>query len=251
MVFRFHNAPLWLLAAALSGSAAAGEGADLWAACQVPEVRQQRAGREVVLDVDLSATASPGFSLHQDERGQEARYDMAFNDVTEGWSWREREPEARQDSYRYKFLPLEAQEEIKGRYESWNPFHGSHEVARRWRYEYFFAFDNLQEFIAPTGDEGPAFAARLSRPMGGVRLRLLATLTAPVVAESNTYWRSQGVNSPDYTLRKRYLMGRLDAVCFLDTTGAPLAEFRPLACKAGTPGPAAKIDPRCARPCTP
>lgn len=238
---------------ALSGPAAAGEAADLWAACQVPDVRQQRTGQEVTLEVDLGAEASPGFSLAQDARGREARYDMAFNNVTEGWSWRQREPEERQDSYRHKFLPLEAQEETKGRYGSWNPFEGAHEVARRWRYEYFFAFENLREFFHQAESDGMAFTARLPLKAGSVRLRLLATLTSPVVAESNTFWQSTGANRPDYTLRKRYLMGRLDAICFLDAAGAPLAEARPLACNTAAPGTsgAATPAPRCARPCAP
>lgn len=232
-----------LALAVLPGQAAAGAGADLWAmlAAMSAEARGVQVGRELALEVDLAAEASPAFSF---EPGGEARYAMGFNNVSEGWSWRELAEPAKEDYYRFKYFPLEAAVEDKGRYGNWNPFEGGHQVTRHWRYEYFLAFDNLYDFYPRTGDEQAGFVVPAGQE--APRLRVLAALVAPVVRESNTFWKSTGDKKDDYTLRKRYLLGRLDAVCYLDGAGKLMTMVRPLSC---APGGTETGSPRCLRKC--
>jgi len=71
----------------------------------------ERAGQTVAVDIDLATSAE--FVLAADGA---LTYGMAFNDLTEGWSWQpQARPEA-EDYYRWKFLPLQSQLEAGATY---------------------------------------------------------------------------------------------------------------------------------------
>lgn len=208
----------------------AGPGAEAWATITAGDAsaRAAQAGLVLVLDVDLTDSASPGFTLDMGDKGGVARYRMAFNNIAEGWSWQPQAVPAQEDYYRYKFLPLESQHEQGPSYAAWNPFDGAYQISVSRRYDYFFAFDNLYDFYPRAVDDDAGFVATL--PPGvplPLRMRIVVSLQQPVVEESNTFWKAAHNKPVDFTLRKRYLMGRLEAVCFLDAQGTILTALRP------------------------
>jgi hypothetical protein len=42
------------------------------------------------------------------------------------------------------------------------------------------------------------------------------TLAAPCISESTTFWKAIHARPVDFTLKKRYLLGHLEAVVFFD-----------------------------------
>ena len=67
-------------------------------------------------------------------------------------------------------------------------------------------------------DEDAGFSADL--PAGAAAhlgIRALARLGEPVISESTTFWEATYGKPTDITLKKRYLMGALDEVDFVDT----------------------------------
>jgi hypothetical protein len=220
----------WALALALSPALAqAGEAAQAWqrlAGLEAP-ARSAQAGGRVSFEVDLSPETSPGFSDDATPAGHVLRYRMAFNQIAEGWSWRPESDPAREDYYRYKYLPLESVLEERGQYDNPNPFDGSHRIAVRWRYDYFLAFENIYEFYPRTADNDAGFAATVpAEARLPLRMRVTARLTEPVLAESTTYWRATPAKKEDFTLKKRYFFGALEEVSFVDAEGRTLAVLR-------------------------
>jgi hypothetical protein len=87
-----------------------------------------------------------------------------------------------------------------------------------WRYDYFLAFDNLYDFYPRAVDDDAGFSADL--PAGAAAhlgIRAQAHLIEPVISESTTFWKATYGKPTDFTLKKRYLMGALDGVDFIDT----------------------------------
>lgn len=174
----------------------------------------------VVLAVDLAA----GGGLEIDADGA-YRYPMYFNDVAEGWSWR---PQARpedEDYYRWKYLPLASHLEERGHYVQEEKIGTPQETRVQWRYDYFLVFDNPQDFYARRTEES-GFSGRLSRPSGSQgdahpSLRLLAVLAPDETQppDSTTFWKAVHARPVDFTLRKRYLAGKLRAIVICDGEG--------------------------------
>ena len=96
-----------------------------------------------------------------------------------------------------------------------------------WRYDYFLAFENLYDFYPRGTDDDAGFSASLpvsatGAGEGRVRMLALASLVEPYVSESTTFWKATYGKPTDFTLKKRYLMGRLEAVWFVDAASGQL-----------------------------
>jgi len=173
-------------------------------------------GRIVELDVDLAG--SPGFS-HEVANGRMAvRYRMAFNQIAEGWSWRPLADPAVDDYYAYKFLPLQSVISERAGYTHEDKIGVPQQVSVRWRYDYFLAFANLYDFYPRRADDEAGFSADLPAAVGGhVGIRAKVRLIAPVVSESTTFYKATYTQPTDFTLKKRYLVGELLEIDFVDS----------------------------------
>jgi hypothetical protein len=173
-------------------------------------------GQEIEVDVDLAA--SPGFSVEVLGERAEVRYRMAFNQIAEGWSWRPLADPAVDDYYRYKFLPLQSEVVERGEYAHEDKIGVTQQMKVVWRYDYFLAFDNLYDFYPRGVDDDAGFSADLPAAMAGqLGMRVQARLIDPVLSESTTFWKATYGKPTDFTLKKRYLMGVVDAVEFVDS----------------------------------
>lgn len=167
----------------------------------------------------------------------ELRYNMAFNQIAEGWSWDEMADPDQRDYYRYKYLPLGFEIASKHDPVVVELYPGKTvEVKNRWRYEYFLAFGNLYDFYPRKVDDDAGFGATVvmqaeeaKRLTDGKTVRMLALcrLKPPYHTESNTFWKATFAEPVDYTLRKRYLVGDLLEVWFYDSaSGKVLAKVQ-------------------------
>lgn len=174
-------------------------------------------GEKIEVDIDLSA--SSGFSAEVlGERG-EARYRMAFNQVAEGWNWRPQADPAVDDYYQYKFLPLQSVTVERGEYAHEDKIGVIQQMKVSWRYDYFLAFENLYAFYPRAVDDEAGFSADLpASALAHLGMRARAHLIEPVISESTTFWKATYGKPTDFTLKKRYLMGALDEVDFVDTS---------------------------------
>jgi hypothetical protein len=173
-------------------------------------------GQEIEVDVDLTGASGLTVDLAGDRA--EVRYRMAFNQVAEGWSWRPLADPAVDDYYRYKFLPLQSVAVERGEYAHEDKIGVTQQMKVSWRYDYFLAFDNLYDFYPRAVDDDAGFSADL--PAGAAAhlgIRAHAHLIEPVISESTTFWKATYGKPTDFTLKKRYLMGALDGVDFIDT----------------------------------
>ncbi len=186
-------------------------------------------GERVELEIDLMN--SPGFSIEIQGDSAEIRYCMAFNNVAEGWSWRPLADVAVDDYYRFKFLPLQSVEEARGEYEFEDKIGVSQQMKIVWRYDYFLAFENLYDFYPRAFDDDAGFIARVPASQASkVTMRATVRLIAPVVSESTTFWKAIYGKPVDFTLKKRYLVGELEAISFIDgESGRLLKRLEPLA----------------------
>lgn len=161
-----------------------------------------------------------------DERSKHLRirYGMAFNHVTEGWNWH---PEAAQqgfDYYRFKYLPLGSQVEEKGRATHQDADGVYREYVNRWQYDYFFTFDNPADFYAHDSAETAGFVADIELPAaeverlvrGDLRMVMRGRLAQNCTTESTTYWSGLPAKPVNFTLKKRYLIGKLSEIIFYD-----------------------------------
>lgn len=192
----------------------------------------------LLLDVDLGT--SPGYSLTYDSAAGvlEVRYAMAFNQLTEGWSWQPGVNPEVEDYYRFKFLPLGSRAEVRGEYQGEDKIGEPQKMRVEWRYDYFLAFDNLYDFYPRVVDDEAGFVARIAASpeqaaqwQAPGRLHLLAKvhLVSPYVAESTTFWKADHAQPQDFTLKKRYLVGVLDEIRFQDGgSGDVLAHLTPI-----------------------
>jgi len=173
-------------------------------------------GQEIEVDVDL--TGASGLTVDLAGERAEVRYRMAFNQIAEGWSWRPLANPAVDDYYRYKFLPLQSVAVERGEYAHEDKIGVTQQMKVSWRYDYFLAFDNLYDFYPRAVDDDAGFSADL--PAGAAAhlgIRAHAHLIEPVISESTTFWKATFGKPTDFTLKKRYLMGALDEVDFIDT----------------------------------
>lgn len=187
-----------------------------------------RVGRRLAVEIDQAA--SSGFGV---DAAGELRYRMAFNDVAEGWSWQPlARPEA-EDYYRWKYFPLQSVSEERGGYVQEEKIGEPQKTRVAWRYDYFLAFDNPYDFYPRMIDDDAGFSARIApvaegSERGPLRLLALATLVEPAVAESTTFWKAIYSRPVDFTLKKRYLVARLEAFLVCDgASGKALARIAP------------------------
>jgi len=190
-------------------------------------------GQRFSFSVDLDN--SPSFSMDYDVTAGSLTllYRMAFNNVAEGWSWDTQANPETSDYYRFKFLPLKSTLEEKSPPVEMELYPGKRlEVRNQWRYDYFLAFENLYDFYPRKVDDDAGFGATVKVDRASVpeknRLRMLAVfrLKAPFHAESNTFWKADFAEPVDFTLRKRYLIGELEEIRFLDrVTGFTFARL--------------------------
>ncbi len=184
-------------------------------------------GREVEVDVDLEAGSS--FTVEVTGERAAVRYRMAFNQVAEGWSWRPLADPAVDDYYRYKFLPLQSVAVERGEYLHEDKIGSPQRMKVNWRYDYFLAFDNLYDFYPRSVDDDAGFTADLPAEVAGhLGMRARLRLSEPVISESTTFWKATYGKPTDFTLKKRYFVGTLEEVSFVDLeSGAVLCAIGP------------------------
>src|SRR5574343_558227 len=216
--------------AAFFGAAQAAETAERQyvAIAQLPsDGIKSRVGQVVEVDVDLSA---PG-SLEVNETGGrlDVLYRMSFNQLAAGWSWQPLADPAVEDYYRFKFLPLQSVTVERGEYVHEDKIGTPQQMKVNWRYDYFLAFENLSDFYARTPDDDAGFSASLPSGVAGhVGMRAVAHLVEPLISESTTFWKATHGRPVDFTLKKRYLVGHLDEIDFVDTaSGKVLCRILP------------------------
>lgn len=203
------------------------------------------AGEAIDLDVPLSAETEIAF----DATSGRLRifYPMQFNDLTEGWNWHPEEVAAGRDYYTYKYLPLGSTHESRGSYQTTDPEGRTLEYPIRWRWDYFYAFDNPYDFYPRDAGDDAGFVAEFSVAAadaerlrkGDLRISLHGRLLANCLSESTTFWKATVSAPVDFTLKKRYLVGQIEEIRFIDAgTGRVLARH------AGKP---ATSTPRAAR----
>jgi hypothetical protein len=190
------------------------------------------AGEAIVLDLPLSTETEIVYAAVSGRL--RIFYPMQFNDLTEGWNWHPEEVAAGRDYYTYKYLPLGSTHEVRGSYKTTDPAGQTLEYPIRWRWDYFFAFDNPYDFYprdagetAGYAAEFPATAADAERlRKGDLRMRLRGRLSVNCLAESTTFWKAVPSAPVDFTLKKRYLIGQLEEIRFLDAaSGQVLARL--------------------------
>lgn len=192
--------------------------------------KAQAGGRLVALDIDLAN--SPGFGVGAVDGNFEARYRMAFNNIAEGWNWFPQADPQNEDYYHSKFLPLKSVTVERGEYDHQDKIGETQRMKVTWRYDYFLAFENLYDFYPRVTDDDAGFAANLPESAAGqgeqkIRMIAIASLVEPYVSESTTFWKATYGKPTDFTLKKRYLMGRLEAVWFVDAdSGQVLARLQ-------------------------
>lgn len=176
--------------------------------------QQPQAGSCVELPVDLDT--SIGLLQQPLASGVELRYRMAWNNIAEGWSWQPNANPETEDYYRYKFLPLQTVIETRGEYRAEDKIGEPETMQVQWRYDYFLAFDNLYDFYPRSDDDDAGFAINLAEAPRQAGLFAQLCLREPVVSESTTFWKAIHARPTDFTLKKRYLIGELRGVRFVD-----------------------------------
>lgn len=169
-------------------------------------------GRRIAVEVDTDA--SPGLAANAEGH---LGYPMFLNDVAEGWSWQpQAQPE--EDYYRWKFLPLQSVSETRASYVQEEMVGVPQNTRVEWRYDYFLAFDNPRDFYA-RGEAGFVVPA----PAGGLpaawRLVAVLRLADGPLRESTTFWKAVHARPVDFTLKKRYFVGRLESLVVCDRDG--------------------------------
>jgi hypothetical protein len=190
------------------------------------------AGESIVLDVPLSAETE---IIHDATSGRlRVFYPMQFNDLTEGWNWHPEEVAAGRDYYTYKYLLLGSTHESRGSYRTTDPAGQTIEYPIRWRWDYFFAFDNPYDFYPCDAGEAAGYAAEFAVTAadaerlrkGDLRMSLRGRLRSNCLSESTTFWKAVPSAPVDFTLKKRYLIGQLEEIRFLDAaSGQVLARL--------------------------
>ena len=188
------------------------------------------AGNSIELPVTLSQEALVDTAYDTATGRLRILYRMQFNDLTEGWNWHPDIAAAGGDYYTFKYLPIASTTEDRGSYRGEDKIGAPQEFRIRWRYDYFFVFDNPYDFYArDAGDDAgfvvdvPATEADARRLAGGdLRMGLRGRLAADCLSDSTTFWKSTFATPVDFTLKKRYLIGKLVEVFFLDAASGKL-----------------------------
>ena len=233
-MFHLRHHHLFLAAAAatfLSAASAQDSAAQQYAglSAQLAAGESGLPGRSIALAVDLGPRDADD-RVTELGNGREAfRYRMAFNQIAEGWSWQPNADPAVDDYYRFKFLPVQSEWVERGEYAQEDKIGTPQLTHVRWRYDYFLAFDNLYAFYPRQVDDDAGFVAEL--PAGSsahLSLRAHLRLAPPVLSESTTFWKATHAHPDDFTLKKRYFVGALTALDFVDQrTGKTWCRIEP------------------------
>ncbi|RLJ62721.1 hypothetical protein [Sulfurisoma sediminicola] len=232
------RAAVWLLLAPLGALAAD----DLPPLQQAPAEYARRAAAAApcatgdVVALTVAADARSGLEATYDAARGRLRilYRMAFNQLTEGWNWHPERALAGDDYYTYKYLPLASVDEDRGTYRAEDKIGSPQEFRVQWRTDYFFAFDNPYGFYPHDADDDAGFVADVAVPAaeaarlagGDLRMALSGRLGADCISDSTTFWKATSAAPVDFTLKKRYLIGKLAAVWFYDAaSGRVLARL--------------------------
>lgn len=185
-------------------------------------------GEAIDLDLPLSADTMIDYAAATGRL--RVFYTMQFNDLTEGWNWHPEEVSAGRDYYTYKYLPLGSTHESRGSYRTTDPEGRALEYPIRWRWDYFFAFDNPYDFYPRDAGDAAGFVAEFSVSAtdaerlrkSDLRMSLRGSLLANCLSESTTFWKATVSAPVDFTLKKRYLIGRLEEIRFHDAASGQL-----------------------------
>ena len=207
-------------------SAAAADAVAEYARRVALPANERCAGDSVELPVTMSQEALVDTAYDTATGRLRILYRMQFNDLTEGWNWHPDIAAAGGDYYTFKYLPIASTTEDRGSYRAEDKIGAPQEFRIRWRYDYFFVFDNPHDFYARDAGDDAGFvvdvpatevdARRLAN--GDLRMGLRGRLAADCLSDSTTFWKSTFATPVDFTLKKRYLIGKLVEVFFL---GAP------------------------------
>lgn len=162
-------------------------------------------------------------------------YPMQFNDLTEGWNWHPEEVAAGRDYYTYKFLPLGSDAEPRGSYRTMDIAGQPLDYPIRWRHDYFFAFDNPYAFYSRDAGDAAGFTVEFSVSAaeaarfgnGDLHMALHGRLRGDCLADSTTFWKATASAPVDFTLKKHYLIGRLEEIRFYDAVTGKLMGRHP------------------------
>ncbi len=190
----------------------------------LPENTRCTAGDTLLLPVDLVPGGNVEAVFDPASGRLRMLYRMAFNQLTEGWNWHPEAIANDEDYYRFKFLPVKSVIEERPGYRFEDKIGEPQDMRVRWRYDYFFAFDNLYDFYPRMADDDAGFAADVSVTAseaerlanGDLRMALRGRLTQHCLSDSTTFWKATFSNPVDFTLKKRYLIGTLDEILFYD-----------------------------------
>ena len=121
--------------------------------------------------------------------------------------------------------------DARGEYAFEDKIGESQQMKVLWRFDYFLAFDNLYDFYPRVVDDDAGFVARVPADRAQkVLMRATARLVEPVISESTTFWKAIHAKPTDFTLKKRYLVGKLETVSFVDgESGRVLQRLEPSA----------------------
>ena len=195
-----------------------------------PAAERCRAGEVVTLPVTLAQEALVDTAYDAATGRLRILYRMQFNDLTEGWNWHPDAAAAGGDYYTFKYLPIASTAEDRGSYRAEDKIGVPQEFRIRWRYDYFFVFDNPYDFYARDAGDDAGFVVDVAMPEaearrlagGDLRMGLRGRLAPDCLSDSTTFWKSTFATPVDFTLKKRYLVGKLVEVYFYDAISGKL-----------------------------
>lgn len=199
-----------------------------------PAAERCTPGAPLALSVPLGEGATPDTAYDAASGRLRILYRMAFNQLTEGWNWHPLDAIQGDDYYVFKYLPLGSTSEERGTYRAEDKIGTPQEFRVQWRTDYFFAFDNPYDFYARDGGDDAGFAAEVALPAdeaarlahGELRMAIAVRLTPDCISDSITFWKATSATPVDFTLKKRYLVGKLAEVWFYDAaSGKVLARL--------------------------
>jgi hypothetical protein len=234
-------APLACLAAADALPPLQDAAAEYTRRAAAPAAERCTAGETVMLTVALSEAAALDTAFDAASGRLRILYRMSFNQLTEGWNWHPLEAIQGDDYYVFKYLPLGSTSEERGTYRAEDKIGSPQDFRVQWRTDYFFAFDNPYDFYPRGPDDDAGFVAEIELPAaeaarlarGDLRMALSGRLGANCLSDSTTFWKATSATPVDFTLKKRYLIGKLAAVWFYDAASGKVLARLPAAAAPG------------------
>lgn len=155
-------------------------------------------------------------------------YPMRHNQITEGWNWHPESARRGGDYYEYSYLTLSSRDEWRADYVSEDKVGEPQNFRVHWRYDYFLGIANAPRFAADNDDDDAGYEFDLPASVDAAQMQLIATLriSGPCTAESTTFWKATHAHPEDFTLKKRYLLGRLERLELTGAAGTFVASLR-------------------------